>query len=122
VTLYAAGALWLVWQGWQLKQWKVMLMSLLLAVTLCGTCMLMFPTLQNKIINTRVDTAKINSVEAANNYSVTGRVYSYHAAWAIIHQHPLVGVSKIKLADVMVQQYKYMFLEIGSEHYLLPHS
>lgn len=122
VTLYAAGAIWLVWQGWQLKQWKAMLLSLVLAGTLFGACMLVFPTLQNKIINTQADTEKINSVEAANNYSVTGRVYSYRAAWAIIHQHPLAGVSKIKLADAMAEQYKYMFPEIGSEHYLLPHN
>jgi O-antigen ligase len=122
VTLYVAGALWLVWQGWQLKQWKVMLMSLALISTLGGTCMLMLPTLQNKIINTRADTAKITSVEAANNFSVTARVYSYHTAWVIIREHPLIGVSKIKLAEVMAQEYRYIFPEIGREHYLLPHN
>jgi O-antigen ligase len=122
VTLYLAGALWLVWQAWQLKQWKAALVSVVLVGALGGASMLFFPTLQNKIINTRIDTAKIDSVGAANNFSVTGRVYSYQAAWAIINEHPVWGVSKVKLANAMAEQYGYLFPEIEPAHYLLPHN
>lgn len=122
VTLYAASAVWLAWLGWQLRRWKAMLLSTLLVTLLGGASLLSFTTLQNKIINTREDTGKIASVHAANNFSVTARVYSYEVAWAVIQQHPVVGVSKVKLADAMAEQYGYMFPEIEPVHYLLPHN
>ena len=122
VTLYAASALWLGWLGWQLRRWKTMVLSALLVTLLGGASLFFFTTLQNKIINTREDTGKIALVGAANNFSVTARVYSYEVAWAVIRQHPVAGVSKIKLADAMANQYGYMFPQIERVHYLLPHN
>ena len=87
VTLYAAGGLWFGWLAWQLKRWKAALLSLALVAVLAGGSLLFFTTLQNKIINTREDAGKIASVDAANNYSVTARVYSYEVAWAVIRAH-----------------------------------
>lgn len=122
VTMYAAGALWLGWLGWQLKRWKAMRWSAALAAVLAGAALLLFTTLQNRIINTREDTGKLASVAAANNFSVTARVYSYQVARAVIRAHPVVGVSKIKLADAMAAEYSYRFPEIERDHYLLPHN
>lgn len=121
-TLYAAGGLWLGWQGWQLKQWKAMLASGVLVAALGGACLLLFPTLQNKVIITRIDATKLELAEAANSFSVTGRVYSYEVAWAVIREHPLAGVSRIKLADAMADEYRYMFPKIKPMRYLLPHN
>ncbi len=122
VTLYAAGALWLGWLGWQLGRWRAMLLTGVLVASLAGASLLLFTTLQNKIINTRVDAGKFASADAANNFSVTGRVYSYQVAGAVIREHPVLGVSKLRLADAMAEQYAYMFPAIERDHYLLPHN
>ncbi|WP_223653657.1 O-antigen ligase family protein [Hymenobacter psoromatis] len=122
VTLYAAGGLWLVWLGTQPGRWKAALTGAVLAAGVGVGCLLLFPTLQNKITNTRDDAEQWDSVRAANNFSVTARVYSYQVAWTVIRQHPLLGVSKIKLADAMAQQYSYRFPEIEPDRYVLPHN
>jgi len=122
VTLYAGGALWLGWLGWQLGRWRAMLLTVVLVASLAGASLLLFTTLQNKIINTRVDAGKFASADAANNFSVTGRVYSYQVAGVVIREHPLLGVSKLRLADAMAEQYSYMFPAIERDHYLLPHN
>lgn len=122
VTMYAAGFFWLIWLGWHQKQWKAALVGATLVIGVGVGCLLLFPTLQNKIINTRTDAAQVESVQAANNYSVTARVYSYQAAWTIIQRHPLLGVSKVKLADEMAKEYAYRFPEINSDRYVLPHN
>lgn len=122
VTLYAGGALWLGWLGWQLKRWKDVLRICLLIGALAGTSLLCFTTLRNKITDTQTDVGQINSVASANNYSMTGRVYSYDVAWDIIRAHPLAGVSKVKLADAMAARYSARFPQIERAHYLLPHN
>lgn len=122
VTVYGAGALWLAWLGWQRGRWGLVLKSLGVALALGGACLVLFPTLQNKITNTRTDASKLDQVQSANNYSVTARVYSYQVAEAIIRRHPLLGVSKVKLAGAMADEYRYRYPEIEQEHYLLPHN
>jgi O-antigen ligase len=122
VTMYAGGVLWLGWLGWQLKRWKDVLRISLLIAALAGTSLLCFTTLRNKIIDTQTDVGKIKSVAAANNYSMTARVYSYDIAWDIIRAHPLAGVSKVKLADAMAAGYSARFPQIERAHYLLPHN
>lgn len=122
VTMYAAIFTWLLWLGWHQRHWKAALAGLTVVAVVGIGCLLLFPTLQNKISNTRTDAAQIESVQAANNFSMTARVYSYQAAWAIIQQHPILGVSKIRLADAMAQQYSYRFPEIDPDRYVLPHN
>lgn len=122
VTMYAAGLLGLLWLGWYQQKWKIALGAALGAFALGVACLLLFPTLQNKVTNTRTDAAQMESVQAANNYSMTARVYSYQAAWTIIRKHPLLGVSKVRLADAMAQEYTYRFPEIEPDRYVLPHN
>jgi O-antigen ligase len=122
VTMYAAGFVWLLWLGWYQGRWKTALTGAVLVAIVGAGCLFLFPTLQNKISNTRTDAAQMESVEAANNFSMTARVYSYQAAWIIIQKHPILGVSKVKLADAMAQEYSYRFPEIDADRYVLPHN
>lgn len=122
VTMYAAGLLWLGWLGWHLRHWRTAFAGAIFFAMLGVTCLLLFPTLQNKIINTRTDTQQLNSAQAANNFSVTARVYSYQVAWTIVREHPIMGVSKVKLEDAMAQEYSYRFPEIEPDRYVLPHN
>jgi len=122
VTMYAAGALWLVWLGWQLRHWRAALAGAGLLLLLGGACLLLFPTLQNKFTVTRSDAEHFDSISAANYYSVTARVYSYDVAWALIKQRPLLGLSKIELEAAMARQYRAMYPAIEPSHYLLPHN
>lgn len=122
VTMYAGGLLWLGWLGWHLGRWRAAAIGGLLIACLGIGCLLLFPTLQNKVTNTRNDTAQLDSVRAANNFSVTARMYSYQVAWTIVREHPIVGVSKVKLQEAMAQQYSYRFPEIEPDRYVLPHN
>lgn len=122
VTMYAASLMWLIWMGWQLRRWRTACIGGALMILLGGVCIISFPTLQNKIINTRTDTEQLNSAQAANNFSVTARVYSYQVAWTIVREHPILGVSKVKLQEAMAEQYSYSFPEIDFNRYVLPHN
>ena len=122
VTMYAAGLLWLGWLGWQLGRWRTAFTGAILVIAAAIACVFFFPTLQNKIINTRTDTEQLDSVQAANNFSVTARIYSYQVAWIVVRKHPIIGVSKVKLQEAMAQQYSYRFPEIDPSHYVLPHN
>jgi len=122
VTMYTSGFLGLCWVGWQQRRWKVLFVTATLGSGLAVGCMLLFVTLRNRVVNTRSDVGQIELVDAANNYSITGRIYSYKIAWVLIQQHPLLGVSKVKMNEEITQQYRYSYPEITVSHYLMPHN
>ena len=122
LSLYAGGALGVLWLGWGLKRWKAALLSIGLALGLGGTCLALLPTLRLRIHNTYYDAAQRGSASAANNFSVTARLYSYEIAETIIREHPLLGVGKVRLAQAMATQYAYQYPEISTDKYVLPHN
>lgn len=122
VSMYMAGVAWVGWLGIQMRHWKAVVTILSISFILAGGSLLFFPTLQNKIINTRSDAQQIAIVRSANNYSVTARVYSYEVARVLIRKQPWLGVGKIRLATKMAIEYKYMFPEIAPDRYVLPHN
>jgi len=122
VTMYAGGMLWLGWLGWRQGRWQVAVAGVVLVLGLGAGCVFLFPTLQNRLDNTRFDATQMNSAEAANNFSVTARVYSYQVAWLLVQQHPLLGVSKPQLTAAMASQYGYLFPQINPAKYVLPHN
>jgi O-antigen ligase len=121
VSLYVVGICWLGWLMWRMQRVQAALISLLLLIVLAITSLL-FPTLQNKIINTRADADRFSSVAAANNYSVTARLYSYQAGWELIKENPIFGVGKVDLSTKMAEQYEYSYPEIDPSRYILPHN
>ena len=122
ITLYAGGILWLGWLGWRQRRWKALLLTIGLVAGLGYACLHLFPTLQNKIGNTLFDADQLTSADAANHMPVTGRLFSYEVAWAIIRRHPVAGVGKVGLGEAVAWQYGYQFPKIEPDHYLLPHN
>lgn len=122
MTMYAGGIVLLSWLAAQRQHRKALLIVTILLVALASACVHLFPTLQNRIANTRYDAGLLEFTDAANNYSITARVYSYKVAWTVIHEHPLLGVSKVKLNEEIASQYSYMYPQIEMEHYLMPHN
>ncbi|QKG53739.1 O-antigen ligase family protein [Hymenobacter sp. BRD67] len=122
LTVYAAiftylGGL-LFYQG----RWKPSVLGLLAIGAIGGSCLLLFPTLQIRIRNTVFDTQHRHIASAANNFSVTSRIYSYEVAESLLWQHPLLGIGKVALPHAMAQQYSYRYPEISAENYALPHN
>lgn len=122
LSLYAGGLLWLSWLGLHLKRWKTVALTVTLGLGLGLTCLAMLPTLRIRINNTLYDTGQRGTAIAANNFSVTARIYSYEIAEIIISQHPLLGVGKVQLEGEMAQQYSYRYPEITADRYVLPHN
>ncbi|MBJ6144042.1 O-antigen ligase family protein [Hymenobacter sp. BT559] len=122
LTMYAGGVLLLGWLAWQPKHRKTLLLLVASLAVLAGISLQLFPTLQIRIINTRYDAGLMDLTDAANNYSITARFYSYKVAWVLVGEHPLAGVSKIKLDEAVASQYSYMYPQIEVAHYLLPHN
>lgn len=122
LTMYVGGAILLVWLATQRQHRKAALLVTVLLAGLAGACLYFFPTLQNRIVNTRYDAGLMDLTDAANNHSITARIYSYKVAWAVVHEHPMLGVSKVKLNEEIASQYSYMYPQIGVEHYLMPHN
>ncbi len=121
-TLYIGGAFWLLWLAWQQGRWRTALGGVVLVAALGFGALQTFPTLQNRVTNTREDAAQVSRVSAANDYSVTARVFSYQAAWSLVQQHPWLGVSKLGLSEAMAGQYAYQYPEIAPDRYILPHN
>ena len=122
ISMYAGGVVLLAWLGWQPTYRRAMLRPVAAIVAMAGLSLLLFPTLQNKILITREDASVIKSTSAANYYSITARVYSYKVAWAIIREHPVFGVSKVKLNSEIAKQYGSLYPQIEKQHYLMPHN
>ncbi|RYU84385.1 O-antigen ligase family protein [Hymenobacter persicinus] len=122
VTFYAVGGVLFVWLVLRTKQYRqaIYLAGILLVLPMVSYQL--FPTFRNKFTNTKEDLGKVDDTKAANTYSLVARVYSYKAAWEIIKQHPLVGVSKADMKDEMAQQFRKNYPGIDKESYLLPHN
>jgi O-antigen ligase len=122
VTLYALAGLSMLWLVVRGRQYKYAAYLVGLMVVLPVVSYQVFPTFRNKFTNTQEDLGKVQESQAANNYSLVARVYSYKAAWAIIRQHPLTGVGKADMRDEMAKQFRQGYPSIDESSYLLPHN
>lgn len=71
------------------KSRRIILVTFLIMAIGAGT-MLLSPTVQNKIANTRNDIVNIQKEGSGNNQSITSRVISYKIAWKIAQESGLI--------------------------------
>ncbi|GAA3948862.1 O-antigen ligase family protein [Hymenobacter algoricola] len=122
VTLYAVGGLYFLWLVFRAKQYRRATYLAACLLLLPAVSYLCFPTFRNKFTNTQEDLGKVHDTQAANNYSLVARVYSYKAAWAIMQQSPVVGIGKADMPDEMAKQFRQNYPEIEESSFLLPHN
>ncbi|SHI70993.1 O-antigen ligase [Hymenobacter daecheongensis DSM 21074] len=122
VTLYAVGGMYFLWLVLRAKHYRRAAYLTGCLLLLPAVSYLCFPTFRNKFINTQEDLGKVSDTQAANNYSLVARVYSYKAAWAIMKQNPVTGVGKADMQDEMARQFRQHYPEIAESSYLLPHN
>ncbi|TGE27155.1 O-antigen ligase family protein [Hymenobacter metallicola] len=122
VTFYAVGVVVIAWLLFKAKAYRhaalVAVALVLLPVISYGS----FPTFRNKFVNTQEDLSKVDNTDAANNYSLVARVYSYKVAAKIIKANPWFGVSKADMADEMAVHYSQDYPVIRPESYIQPHN
>ena len=80
------------------------------------------PTFKKKVANTMHDLSKTNSEYAANNQSMTGRVYSYKVGWDIVKRNPLFGVGAGNIYHEVKKTYAKKFPSIKPHMRLQPHN
>src|SRR5690606_5552691 len=85
---------------------------------------LFVPTFKNKIINTIEDINQIGVKGSAGNYSISGRIVSYQAAWETLKKSPIIGSGIGNLRQEIHQSYKENFPEVIGEGtgILMPHN
>jgi O-antigen ligase len=121
-TMYAVAGVFGLWLVFRTRQYRKAAYLAAIMLLLPMLSYQVFPTFQNKFTNTKEDLGKVDDTKAANDYSLVARVYSYKAAWEIIRQNPMVGVSKADMQDEMAQQFRQHFPSIREGSYLLPHN
>ena len=104
---------------------KMLRSGLLLALLLVLVPILSFlflPTFKEKLHNTLYDLSQRHDETKANNYSLTGRLYSYRVGVAVWQQRPVIGWGMGHMQPALQQTYKSLFPGIRPEAYLIPHN
>ncbi|PJJ54658.1 O-antigen ligase family protein [Hymenobacter chitinivorans] len=122
VTFYAVGILM---AGWLLVSQRAYRRALVVAVVLMILPVVSyacFPTFRNKFVNTQDDLSKVDNTDAANNYSLVARVYSYKVAAKLVKDNPWFGVSKADMPEEMAKHYGQDYPSIHPQSYIQPHN
>ena len=122
MTFYALGGLAIIWLIVRRRQWKRAGLLGLALVLLPLFSYVAFPTFRNKLYNTQEDVSKVGQSDEGKNFSLSSRVYSYQAALAVWHAHPLLGVGKPNLDDEMAKRYAEIYPSLTPNFYILPHN
>ncbi|TGE19910.1 O-antigen ligase family protein [Hymenobacter elongatus] len=122
VTFYAVGILIIGWLVVRARQYQRAAIVGATLVLLLVVSYMSFPTFRNKFVNTQADLGEVKNVDAANNYSLVARVYSYKVAAKVIKANPLVGVSKADMTQELAVHYRTDYPSIREESYIMPHN
>jgi O-antigen ligase len=83
---------------------------------------LFLPTFKEKLNYTLYDLAQRHDQTKANNYSLTGRLYSYKVGLAVWQQRPLIGWGMGNIQPAIRHTYQSLFPGIGPQAYRIPHN
>jgi len=121
ITFYALSIITTIW----LVKVKSYQMAVNLSLCLCLLPILSFvcfPTFRNRFHNTREDIGQVDQISSADNYSLTGRVYSYKVAMRVVKDNLWVGVGNVDMQQELARQYKETFPTIKKTSYIKPHN
>ncbi|WP_179197577.1 O-antigen ligase family protein [Hymenobacter crusticola] len=121
ITFYALSVVAIVWLV-KAKYYQVIVklsFCLLLLPILSFVC---FPTFRNRFHNTREDIGQVNRIRSADNYSLTGRVYSYRVAMLLVKENMWLGVGNVDMEQELARKYKETFPTIRTTSYIKPHN
>jgi O-antigen ligase len=82
----------------------------------------LLPTFKEKLHYTFYDLAQRHDETKANNYSLTGRLYSYRVGLAVWQQRPVIGWGMGNIHPALRQSYQSLFPGIRQQAYLIPHN
>jgi O-antigen ligase len=104
------------------RKWKAGLALAFFLVMVLVLSFLLLPTFKEKLDYTVYDLAQRHDESKANNYSLTGRLYSYRVGLAVWQQRPLTGWGVGNIQPALSQGYQSLFPGIRPQAYLIPHN
>ena len=87
------------------RKWKVGIVALLSAVLLFGGCLLMFPVLSERALQSGKDLRTMES-PGKDPKSTAERIATWGSSCEIIAKHPFYGVGTGDVKDALMEQYK----------------
>jgi len=122
ITFYAIGLVAILWLVFRAKRYQVAVKLSFVLVLLPVLSFASFPTFRNRFHNTQEDISQVDQIRSADNYSLTGRVYSYKVAMLLVEEHPWLGVGNVDMEQELAKKYKSSFPTIKSSSYIKPHN
>jgi O-antigen ligase len=122
LAFYAVLLLALAYAIFVKRKLKTVLPLALVLVLVPVMSLLLLPTLKEKLHYTLYDLTQRHDETKANNYSLTGRLYSYRVGVAVWQQSPVIGWGMGNIHPALHQTYKSLFPGIRPEAYLIPHN
>jgi O-antigen ligase len=122
LTFYSLGIVAVVWLIFKAAKYRLAARLICVLILLPILSFICFPTFQNKFHNTKEDMGQIDQMHSANNYSLTGRVYSYKVAMMLVYENPWLGVSNADMQQELAKKYKVAFPSIRPSSYIKPHN
>ncbi|WP_416381035.1 O-antigen ligase family protein [Hymenobacter sp. GOD-10R] len=121
ITFYALSIITTIWLV-KVKSYRIAVKLSLCLCLLPILSFICFPTFRNRFHNTREDIGQVDQIRSADNYSLTGRVYSYKVAMRVVKENLWVGVGNVDMQQELARQYKETFPTIKTTSYIKPHN
>jgi O-antigen ligase len=121
-AFYAVVLLALAYVVWAKQKFRLGLALALLLVLVPVLSYLFLPTFKEKLHYTAYDLAQRHDETKANNYSLTGRLYSYRVGVAVWQQRPLIGWGMGNIHPAVRQTYQSLFPGIQPQAYRIAHN
>jgi len=124
VALYAGILAMAIKFAFDQQKFKILIIVPLILLAIPVLSFLFVPTFKNKITNTLEDLNQVGKKGSAGNYSISGRMVSYQAAWKVFRENPISGCGIANLKSEINEAYEQHFPEVIGKGtgVLMPHN